>query len=177
MASQTILTDAKLQGLKSPTAGQHEISDAKVPGLRVRIGKSGVKTFIIRKRVGDNLRNITVGRYGRRLGLADARKKARAIISDIEAGLDPKMVMKSSGPTANTINAMWPVYRDTKAKMRSIKAIERCFEKYIIPEFGDRMADAITRTKIPKGFLVNWITPPSTPMTPTILAARILELC
>ena len=45
MAAQITLTDAKLQGLKLPSAGQHEISDAKVPGLRVRIGKSGVKTL------------------------------------------------------------------------------------------------------------------------------------
>jgi len=26
-------------------------------------------------------------------------------------------------------------------------------------------ADSVTRNKIPKGFLVNWITPPATPMT------------
>lgn len=148
MASQTILTDAKLQGLKPPTAGQQEISDAKVPGLRIRIGKSGVKTFIIRKKVGEKLRNITVGRYGRRLGLAEARKKARVIISDIEAGIDPRAGMKSSGASNNTISAMWLVYLDTKSQMRSIKAVERCFEKYILPALGDRMADAVTRADV-----------------------------
>ena len=82
----TRFTDAKLKGLKAPTQGQTEYSDSDVPGLRVRIGTSGAKTFILRKRVGGRIKNITVGRYGPRFGLADARRKARSIISDIEAG-------------------------------------------------------------------------------------------
>ena len=67
------LTDAKLQGLKAPKSGRLEVSDAAVPGLRVRVGTGGAKTFIVRKRVGGNVRNITVGRYGPRFGLAEAR--------------------------------------------------------------------------------------------------------
>jgi hypothetical protein len=80
------LTDAKLKAMKPPASGQLEISDGAVPGLRIRIGSSGAQTFIVRKRIGGKPRNITVGRYSPRFGLADARKKARAILSDIEAG-------------------------------------------------------------------------------------------
>src|SRR3546814_4142157 len=71
------LTDAKLKGLKSPAAGQLEYCDQAVPGLRVRIGVSGARTFVLRKRVAGKPRNITLGRYSERFGLADARKKAR----------------------------------------------------------------------------------------------------
>jgi hypothetical protein len=71
----TKLTDAKLQGLKAPEKGRAEHSDSDVPGLRVRVGASGAKTFILRKRVGEKIHNIAVGRYGPRFGLADARKK------------------------------------------------------------------------------------------------------
>ncbi|WP_156367208.1 Arm DNA-binding domain-containing protein, partial [Novosphingobium sp. KN65.2] len=83
------LTDAKIMGLKPPASGQVEIPDQLIPGLRVRIGSTGVRTFILRKRIGGKLRNITLGRYGPRFGLADARKKARGLLVDIEAGKDP----------------------------------------------------------------------------------------
>lgn len=55
------LTDAKIKGLKGPEKGQIEHSDSDVPGLRVRIGVTGAKTFILRKRVAGQIRNITLG--------------------------------------------------------------------------------------------------------------------
>lgn len=145
------LTDAKLKAMKAPASGQLEFSDRAVPGLRVRIGASGAQTFIVRKRVGGKLRNITVGRYTLRFGLADARKKARAILSDIEAGGDPTKSLptpRKRGATANTIRAMWPDYQAARADRRSIKEIERVFNRHILPYFGDRLADAITRAEI-----------------------------
>ena len=135
------LTDAKIAGLKAPASGQTEISDAKVPGLRVRIGASGAKSFIVRKRVGGKIKVITLGRYGPRFGLADARKAARATLSDIEAGKDVAPVKRG----ALTVRKLWPEYLATKAAHRSHREIKRIGEKHILPELGDRMADAVTR--------------------------------
>ncbi len=39
------LTDAKILALKPPAAGQVEFLDSVVPGLRLRVGVSGTKTF------------------------------------------------------------------------------------------------------------------------------------
>lgn len=77
MTGDVGLTDAKILGLKAPVSGRAEIADKLISGLRVRIGTSGAKTFILRKRVGGRVKNITLGRYGSRFGLADARKKPR----------------------------------------------------------------------------------------------------
>jgi hypothetical protein len=52
MANKVGLTDAKIAGLKAPTAGQIELADGIVPGLRLRMGASGIKTYILRKRSG-----------------------------------------------------------------------------------------------------------------------------
>ena len=145
------LTDAKLKAMKPPASGQIEISDQVVPGLRVRMGVSGAQTFVVRKRIGGKPRNITVGRYSPRFGLVDARKKARAILSDIDAGGDPAAILptpRKRGVTAHTIRGMWPDYKAAKAERRSIKEIERVFNRHILPQFGDRMADAITRAEI-----------------------------
>src|SRR5688572_8197722 len=71
------LTDAKILALKSPATGQVEYPDSVVLGLRLRVGVSGTKTFMLRKRVAGKYRNITLGRYSERMTLSDARKKAR----------------------------------------------------------------------------------------------------
>jgi integrase len=151
MASNLVgLTDAKIKGLKRPTAGQIEIKDAVVPGLRLRLGASGARTFLLRKRVSGVARNITIGRYSDRFGLAEARKKARIILSDIEAGGDPyeHAPKPARGAAAGTLRGMWPDYKAAKAERRSIAEIERVFTHHILPQFGDRVPETITRAEI-----------------------------
>jgi hypothetical protein len=139
------LTDTKIKGLRAPARGQVEHSDSDVPGLRIRVGTSGTKTFILRKRVAGRIRNITVGRYDeRRFGLAEARRKARVLLSDLEAGKVPtRRKPRASG--APTVRALMPDYLASKAHLRSYREIERVADKYILPELGDRLADTVTR--------------------------------
>lgn len=148
VTNATRLTDAKLQGLKAPAAGQLEISDSDVPGLRVRVGKSGAKTFILRKRAAGKIKNITVGRYGPRFGLADARKKARALVSDLEAGKAPPTPQRRSQATTGTIRALLPAFLASKEHLRSHREIKRILEGYVLPALGDRFADSVTRAEI-----------------------------
>ena len=59
------LTDAKIRDLKaSQDTAQMELADSIVPGLRVRWGKSGHKTFILRKRIHGKQYNMMLGRFG-----------------------------------------------------------------------------------------------------------------
>ena len=43
---------------------------------------------------------------------------------------------------------MWPDYRAAKANRRSIREIERIFNRHILRYFGDRTAETVTRTEI-----------------------------
>ena len=144
----TKLTDAKLQALKTPDRGQVEHSDSDVPGVRVRIGTTGAKTFILRKRVAGRVRNIAIGRYGPRLGLADARRKARSLISDLEAGKAAPSPQQKSGTTNGTIRGLMPAYLASKAHLRSLPDLKSVVNTYILPELGDRIADSVTRGEI-----------------------------
>ena len=141
------LTDAKLKALKAPVEGQAEYSDPEVPGLRVRIGTTGTKTFILRKRVAGRIRNISLGRYGPRFGLADAHRKARAILSDLEAGKAPNVAPKRSSK-AETVGGLMPAYLASKASLRSLVNVQRIVNRYILPALGDRLADAVTRADV-----------------------------
>jgi integrase len=141
LSGSITLTDAKLAGMKRPPSGQVEIIDKTVPGLRVRIGQSGKPSFIIRKRVGGKIRVITLGQYSARFSLADARKAARSALSDLDAG---KAVAPAKRGTL-TIKSLWSEYLATKTALRSHREIVRIGEKHILPELGERMADAVTR--------------------------------
>jgi hypothetical protein len=162
MVASVGLTDAKIKALKAPKSGQDEYPDSLVPGLRLRVGSSGAKTFILRKRVGARARNLTLDRYHeRRFTLADARKKARALLSDIEAGAEPQPSRQRgrSGQTGGTVKTLFEDYKVAKKGLRSIAEVKRIFEKYVLPEIGGRLADSITRADITR--LIDGISAPT----------------
>jgi hypothetical protein len=144
MGNAINLTDIRVATLKPPAVGQTEIGDGKVPGLRIRVSASGSKSFIVRKRVGEKIKVITLGRYGPRLGLTEARKRARNILSDIEAGKNITSVQRG----ALTVENLWIAYEKTKSNHRSLPETRRIFRKYILPHLGSRFADAVTRGEI-----------------------------
>lgn len=145
----TTLTDSKLRAMTAPIEGRVEHLDDKVLGLRVRVSCKGTKTFILRKRNGTKVHNVTLGKYGPRFGLAEARRKARALLNDLEAGksLPPVGI---SGARSNTIRALAPTYLKSKEHLRSHREIKRVMDRHIVPELGDRIADAVTRGEVTK---------------------------
>ena len=80
---QKNLTERFLQTLKPPTMGRTEFYDQTVKGLSVRVTVSGIVTFALFYRLpGDRQkRRMTLGQYPA-LGLAEARRKARATLLD-----------------------------------------------------------------------------------------------
>lgn len=150
MANTVGLTDARIAGLKAPERGQIELSDGIVKGLRLRLGASGTKTYILRKRVQGRWLNVTLGRHGPNFTLANARRKARDLLVDIEQGksIARKPGAKRKGAQGvETIANLYEIYllQQIQGKKRSAKEFDRVFKKYIKPELGDRLADSITR--------------------------------
>ena len=108
---------------------------------------------MLRKRVGSDVRNITIGRFSSRFTLADARKKARSILIDIESGKGAPKPNKDNGRTQTgrlMFSYLWKLYieRAVRGKKRSAPNIERTGEKFLLPHFADRLADTITRSEI-----------------------------
>lgn len=153
MAKKVGLTDAQIAGIRPPQSGQVEYPDNLVRGLRLRVGASGVKTYILRKRCHGRLLNVALGRHSLRFKLADARKKARDLLVDIEQGKD---VAKKEGEKRKfssgigTVRELVEVYlaNEVRGKKRSATEIERSFNVYILPEIGNRLADTITRRDV-----------------------------
>lgn len=140
MSAPVNLTDAKISGLKRPEKGQVEIIDAIEKGLRVRIGASGKKSFIVRKRVGGKIKVVTLGEYPL-MTLKAAREAAHVTKNDLKFGREVQSHKR--GP--QTIAKLWPEFVASKSKNRSIRETRRIGEKYILPQLGDRLAVAVTR--------------------------------
>src|SRR5690606_33007599 len=83
------LTPRSVAAKKVPAgAVQAEFWDAVVPGLALRVGAGGSKTWTVRYRAAGRQRRYKLGRFPT-LSLADARDAARDAINAAQAGEDP----------------------------------------------------------------------------------------
>ena len=90
--TKSLLTDAKIKGLKPGEKGRTEYADSVVDGLRIRVS-SRAKIWILRARAAGRVRTFTIGEFGDRdgqVGLAAARTEAVAMKGSIKAGVIPK---------------------------------------------------------------------------------------
>ena len=74
------LTDLQIRKLKSPDRGQKTYYDGALPGFGVRVSQGGSKSFVVM--YGKKRQLKTIGRYPD-TGLADARREAKRIQSDV----------------------------------------------------------------------------------------------
>jgi integrase len=97
-----VLTDAACK-TKPPHAGRLEIADVRQVGLVLRITAKGARTFAFRFRHPHTRKTLrfTIGGYPE-IGLEAARRRAREMAAQVEAGLDPIETRKTERKTAHT---------------------------------------------------------------------------
>jgi integrase len=90
MTRRVVLTDKKLLKLKPPTSGARDVLDALMPALRVRITKSGHKTWVFYTRFpgSPHPSRRALGLVGA-MSVSAARNKARAWHELLGKGINP----------------------------------------------------------------------------------------
>ena len=85
------LTETAIQAAakKAAAVGRMDISDAALPGLRLRLTVNGGRSWVLacRDTLG-RMRRFPLGDYPT-MGIADAREAARAMRADVRKGADP----------------------------------------------------------------------------------------
>lgn len=81
------ITKSSLAKIAPPTNGQCFVRDTELRGFGVRITASGLKSFILEKRVNGRVRRMTLGREGE-LTVAQARNRAQQLLGQIALGDD-----------------------------------------------------------------------------------------
>lgn len=79
------LTTKFIETRKPNPAKREDYRDTVVPGLVLRVNKSGTKTFSFHKRINGTLKRLTIGPFGP-FSLNDARERARQILYEVETG-------------------------------------------------------------------------------------------
>ena len=144
------LTDRLLKNLKTEDTLE-EFWDQAFPGsFGVRVMKSGRKTFVFMYRIGNRRRRMKLGTYPA-LSLAEARQQAFAHLGAVQRGDDPAEERIRSRK-AGTFEELAELYLERHArphkKPASIKEDTRILNTYLLPAWGRRKFQSITRSDV-----------------------------
>jgi integrase len=152
------ITDVFLRNLDPPKTGRLEVWDTREAGLVLRLTPSGMAVWSVRSRTQDGKRTRPKLGEWPKLGVADARKRARAMLVDIHRGADPvaekqaaraERKARESMPTVGKRLLDWRQARSgDKAKPwshRYAAEVKRLAEREIIPVIGKRPLIHTTR--------------------------------
>lgn len=154
------LSDAWLRAMAPPEAGRVEVRDAGCPGLVLRITKNGAASWSARGLMPDGRHGrVTLGTYPE-VGLAEARKRARATTAAVQGGADPlaekraKRAEAKARREAPTVAARWQEWA-TVASRTAMKGrgwsdshaerVTWMLERVVKPALGDRPLAETTR--------------------------------
>jgi integrase len=149
-----MLTAKNVLTLKAPDRGQRDYADDVVPGLAVRVSAYGGRVYAIRYYAGGRRRRMALGAVGV-LSLADARELARERLRAVAGGQDPQAEKAAQRQRTDTFGDL--VHRflnenGPKLRPATREAWERYVRKEIIPAFGERRPEDITRGDV-RGFV------------------------
>jgi hypothetical protein len=147
-----ILTEPFIRALKpAPKGERYTVSDALVPGLRIKVSDTGIKSYILWRRVDPRAKSasaLVLGRVGH-LNLAQAREKARLWLSLIAAGQDPRTAERAERDA--TFGRVMQDYLDRHVRgQRKAKDVEREMRAELLPRFANRALTSITRADVIK---------------------------
>lgn len=112
------LTKKFVDQIPSPTAQKQTfVRDSILPGFGLRVTQSGVKAFIVEKRIHGRVRRETLGRFGN-LTVEQARREAQRFLGQVAMGLDPIAERKAANIKAITLKH---VFDDFKKARKNLK--------------------------------------------------------
>ena len=146
------LTTTAVQRMRPPSTGRKETYDAKVPGLFLRVTKSGKKSWGLDFRINGKRERLMLGSYPV-VGVDAARTAAMDALRAAHDGRNPaaeKRAAKTAQPSADTVRAVATLFVERYAKRnnRSWQETERIFKMYVVPVWKDRLLSEIRRPDV-----------------------------
>jgi integrase len=142
------LTDLAVQRFRIPKSGQTEIFDLGYPGLALRIGNGGSKSFVLFYRQHDRLHRLTLGRWPE-VSLGAARESWRKTREALARGEEPGNGNKPSGNAFELVVEDW-IKRDigTRARPGTLKQVGQLIDHDLLPVWRGRRIDGITKADV-----------------------------
>jgi integrase len=143
---RTSLTDAFVR-TRQPKAKPYRVSDARVPGLVLRVWPSGKKSFYVDYRCRGQRGFYSIGQYPI-FGVAQAREEALGVLHRAAKGQDPAADKQAQrGATLKEVHGR---YLDEYA-VRHNKSWQQgkfLIEKYVLPRLGKLPVKTVGRAEV-----------------------------
>src|SRR5215218_4761129 len=152
------LTVQSVERLKPDWNKRLEIPDGLLPGLYFVLQPSGVRSWAVRYRHAGKSRKLTLGPYPA-LDLGVARARGREALQVVALGRDPASekqqglkAARLAEPGPDTVAAIVATFLDrhvrAKTKARTAEETERTFRLHVLPVWGERCIQDITRRDV-----------------------------
>lgn len=140
-------TEKWIKGLEAPKNMRLDFVDAICPGLYLRVGHSGRKSFSVLLRYEGKLQRITIGRYPR-WSLVEARNRAMQLLRDADAGIDPRADKKAK--PAMTFEELRQLFidRHLKPNTRSWQNVARNLDHKMLRHLRGRDVTSVSKKEI-----------------------------
>ncbi|TVQ52098.1 MAG: site-specific integrase [Rhodobacteraceae bacterium] len=187
MATKTkakTLTARGIEALESDPVARREIPDGGAAGLYLVIQPSGAKSWAFRYRLGGKPKKVVLGAYPE-MSLAGARRKAEAAAAAVERGDDPaaekraekaRQKAEAMDPDRDLVKAIVADFlKRHVSKNRTADDTARIFRKDVLPKWGERRLDEITRRDVID--LLDGIVDRGSPVMANRVLAAVRKLC
>lgn len=125
------------------------LRDTDIKGFGVR-RQQGAPSYFLQTRIKGRLRWMTIGPHGSPWTPATARKEAIRLLSEIAHGLDPSEALRFSRISANVkdLSSLFLEEHGPKLKASTRSDYKRLLDQNIVPAFGKRKIEDLTRSDI-----------------------------
>ncbi len=114
MANQWVrISKTAVENAPLPERGQSFLRDVDLKGFAVRLLPSGLRSYVVEKRIDGRIRRMTLGRHGE-LTPVQARKLAQAKLGQIAMGIDPVAERKKQLLQATTLAACFDDFKKAR---------------------------------------------------------------
>jgi len=122
--------------------------DLALPGLQLRVWVSGKKVFVVRRRLGDKAKRVTLGQYPS-MSIEQARNSARKKLLSISDGVDPNARKKADIARLVTLRECLNEYIKSRTALKesTAKDYRSSLENYL-SDWLDKPLLNITRDNV-----------------------------
>lgn len=128
------LTKSTIEQIPIPPSGYKIYRDERLVGFCIRVRESGMKTFIVDRKVNNKLYRCNIGRFGE-LTVEQARQQAHKIIGQLCMGINPNEASSGKKSDCPTMAAVFEKYLVARKSLKpnTIKEYQFTLER----EFKD----------------------------------------
>ena len=135
-----------MERIKPPKSGSLEIFDLGYPGLALRVGHGGAKSFEQFYRIGGKLKRESLGRWPS-ISLAAAREEWRKTREAIEKG-EFLQLGKRAAPLFESAIEEWLKRDQARNRASTLYQVTRTVEANLLPAWRGRPIDKITKADV-----------------------------